>query len=311
MKTVSPALLAHFGEDCTTLAVLWKLTRTDTTVMGFTTHDQDIVYDGVTYAAGTGMTNTAKTSKSDLSVDNVEVTAFLDSSSITEVNIRAGMYDYATIEIRIVNWADLTMGDMKVITGTVGEIKMINGVFTAEIRGLTQQLTTVIGALYGPLCRAELGSGPQISGSGGGRDALDANNHYLCNINLALYRQSGSVDSSVDAVTIVPTAGLVMTGSATPSDDAPAGWFNDGVLTFTSGVMSGFTIDIKSWDGTTLKTFLPMPFQPAPGDSFTIEPGCDKFSSTCFAKFNNIVNHRGEPFIPGNDLILLYPNAKT
>jgi hypothetical protein len=71
MKSISPALMTHFGADCTTLAVLWNLTTvipgTDTpgVTMGFTTHDQPIVYGGVTYQADTGMTHTAKAKKSD------------------------------------------------------------------------------------------------------------------------------------------------------------------------------------------------------------------------------------------------------
>jgi uncharacterized phage protein (TIGR02218 family) len=310
MKSISGPLLTHFGLDCTTLAVLWKLTRQDGTVMGFTTHDQNIVYPiltgsppvpGVTYVADTGMTNTATASKSDMSVDNLEVTAFLDSDSIHEADIRAGLYDYATIEIRIVNWADLTMGDLKIRSGTVGQIKMMNGVFTAEVRGLTQSLTTVFGDLYGPLCRAELGSG---------LNGIDMNSHYLCHVDITLYRQTGTVTSSADAFTILPNSGLLMIGSATPTNPAPAGWFNDGFLQFTSGPMNNFKVEIKNWDGTTLTMFLPLQYQPLTGNTFIIEPGCDKTRETCFAKFNNIINHRGEPDIPGNDLVLLYPNAK-
>jgi uncharacterized phage protein (TIGR02218 family) len=299
MKTVSPALQAHFGGDVTTLAILWKLIRQDAVTSGFTTHDVDIVYGGVTYLADTGMTNTASSSKSDLSVDNQEVTAFLDSNTISEADIRAGLYDYATVEIIIVNWADLTMGDFKIRCGSVGEIKMRNGVFTAEIRGLTQRLTTVIGSLYGPLCRAELGSGT---------NSIDMENHYKCKVDISTYRQSGTVTSSADAVTVVPGAGLLMVGSGTPATAAPAGWFNDGLLTFTSGPMNNFKVEVKTWDGTTLKMFLPMAYQPVAGNTFTIEPGCNKTTGDCFGKFNNIINFRGEPFIPGNDLVTLYPN---
>jgi hypothetical protein len=306
MKSISPALTTHFGLDCCSLSILWKLVTTNNVTMGFTTHDQNIIYGGVTYQADTGMTQTANAKKSDLSVDNMEVTAFLDSDSIQESDIRAGVYDWATIEIRIVNWADLTMGDMKVCSGTLGQVVMKNGVFTAEIRGLTQQLTTVIGSLYGPVCRAELYSG---------LNGIDMNNRYLCMVDITQYQQAGVVSSSVDAVTIVPFAtlsppsGLLQVGSATPTALAPAGWFNDGTLTFTSGPMNGITIELKSWDGATLTTFLPMQFQPLPGDTFTIEPGCDHTKNDCFNKFNNIVNLRAEPDIPGMDLILLYPNA--
>jgi uncharacterized phage protein (TIGR02218 family) len=296
MKQVSSNLLAHFGQDCMTLAVCWKAVRNDGTVYGFTTHDQDIVYnnDGsgnVTYQASTGFTNSAAETKSDMSPDNLEVTGFLDSGEITTNDIRAGLWDYATIQVFVVNWQDLTMGDLKIRQGITGQIKMVNGVFTAELRGLTQLLSTVIGMQYGPTCRAELGSG---------LNGIDMDAHYLCNIDITTYQQSGTVGSFVNSTHFNPSG---VTGAA--------GYFNDGLVHFTSGSMSGFYAEIKSWNGTTLTTFLPMPYALAPGDTFTIEPGCDKTTGPAgCGKFNNIVNFRGENFIPGNDLIMLYPNSK-
>lgn len=307
MKSISTQLATHFGEDCTTLAVIWKAKRRDGSVFGFTTHDEDITYDGadgdgpIVYYAATGFTNSAAETKSDMSVDNQEVTGFLDSSAIQDNDIRAGLWNNAIIELRIVNWADLTMGDLKVRKGTTGIIKMVNGVFTAEIRGLTQKLTTTIGATYGPLCRAELGSG---------LNGIDENSHWLCNIDITAYRQTGSVDSSPNAVTIVPNSGLLMVGSDTPTTPAPQNWFNDGIIIFTSGVLDNYTFEVKNWDGTTLTMFLPLPYQPAPGDTFTIEPGCSKTDVDCHFKFDNIVNFRGENRIPGMDLMMKYPNAK-
>lgn len=293
MKTASAALQSHFGQDSMTLAVLWKVTRADATIMGFTTHDQDIVYGGVTYAASTGMANTATQSGSDLSVDNLEVTAFLDSSAIDETDILAGVYDNCQVEERVVNWDDLTMGDMLIRKGYVGNIKIINGVFTAELRGLTQKLTTKLGSTYGPICRAILGSNV-----GDGQPGSD---QWPCGISLASYQQSGSVASSPDARTIVPAAGL--TGAA--------GYFDGGLINFTSGVLNGKSYEIKSWDGTSLKMYLPLPAQPAASDTFTITPGCNHTTSDCISKFSNIINFKGEPFIPGNDLIMNYPNATT
>lgn len=293
MKTASTALQAHFGQSCTTLAVLWKMTRADGLVMGFTTHDRDIVYNGVTYAAATGMTNTASASGSDMSVDNLEVTAFLDSVNITEADILAGVYDNAAVEERIVNWSDMTMGDMLMRSGSVGNIKIINGVFTAELRGLTQKLSTRLGSTYGPICRAILGS---LTG-----DGKPGSEQWPCGISLSGFQQSGSVASSPDAKTIVPSAGL--TGAS--------GYFNQGIINFTSGVLNGKSFEIKSWDGTTLKMYLPLPAQPAASDAFTITPGCNHTTGDCINKFNNIINFKGEPFIPGNDLVLNYPNATT
>jgi len=291
MKTAGTDLTTHMGQSCTTLAFLWKVTRVDGTVLGFTTFDQDIVYGGVTYQALTGMSTSASQSGSDLSVDNQEVMGFLDSSSIDEADIRAGLYDNATVEIRQVNWADLTQLDVLMRKGTVGNISIKNGLFTAEIRGLTQKLSTQLGSLYGPVCRAELGSLTTDSPAP----------KWPCGVDLSTFEETGSVASSADARTITPAAGLTST----------SGYFDNGLIVFTSGVLDGLTFEIKSWDGTDLKMFLPLPSQPAASDTFTITPGCDHTTSDCINKFNNIVNFKGEPFIPGNDQVLNYPDAKA
>ena len=46
----------------------------------------------------------------------------------------------------------------------------------------------------------------------------------------------------------------------------------------------------------------------APGDAFTIRAGCDKQFATCKAKFANAVNFRGFPLMPGDDVVVRYPN---
>jgi uncharacterized phage protein (TIGR02218 family) len=46
-----------------------------------------------------------------------------------------------------------------------------------------------------------------------------------------------------------------------------------------------------------------MPYPVAVGDQFTISAGCDRSMGTCIGRFNNIVNFRGEPYVPGTDTI--------
>ena len=75
-----------------------------------------------------------------------------------EGDILAGLYDNCEIAIRLVNWSDLTQGDVLLRKGTIGVIKMKNGMFHAEIRGLAHKLTARIGSTYGPICRATFGS---------------------------------------------------------------------------------------------------------------------------------------------------------
>lgn len=530
MKTVSAALQTHLGQPNTTLAVLWKVTLLSGTVLAFTSFDKNIVYLGITYLASSGFLPSANDFNSDMSVDSLEVAGFLDNVIIKESDIRNGVYDYALVEEHIVNWQNLAQGDLFLRKGIIGNITMKNGLFTAEVRGLTQFLSTYVGSLYGPLCRAELYSTPTNN--------VNPGDHYFCYVKEADYQQNGSVGTAVDALHFVPGStsptqitwagggqnggpfatvstsafnlvagnsvvvamrwgatavndtagntytslpfqagnttftaseglqffycnnaignannvvtatlasganiytfisawqisggslsvdkqvvgtgssgttlttpsfntagfkscvfaigvdvtgfdtysgaggatfdgnmgsastvaganhkfyisgvqtgvtqsmtdtvsaqwyivaavftftgtGLLQKGSTTPNASAPANWFTDGELTFTSGLNNGFSFEIKTWDGTTLGLFLPMPFSPAPGDTFTIEPGCDKTpTATGCLKFQgystdglqtiiaptNILNFRGEPFISGNDLYYQFPDATT
>lgn len=296
MKACSSALQTHLSGGQTTLAWIWKVKRVDGTLLGFTTHDVDITYtdgdgDNVTYLHSTGFTASAQAAKSDLSVDNAEVMGFLESGSLDESDLRAGLYDGSIIEIRVVNWNDLTMGDLLVRSGTLGTVKMKNGLFTAELRGLAYRLTTILGGTYGPVCRSTFGSG---------LNGIDMSSQWLCGVDITAYQQSGSVSSVTSATAIVPTSGLKMAGSSTPTTAAPSGWFSDGVIIFTSGVLDGESFEIKTWDGTTLTLYLPLPQQPAASDTFTIQPGCDHLLTGC-TKFNNIANRHAEDFIPGPD----------
>jgi uncharacterized phage protein (TIGR02218 family) len=302
MKTVSSDLRDHLSGGQTTVAYLWKVKRLDGTILGFTNHDRDISFDdgrgdgSVIYKASTGFANSAASSKSDLSVDNLEAVGFLDSSAITENDLRANLYDDSDIIVYLVNWNDLSMGAMVVRRGTLGIVKLVNGKFTAELRGLTHKLTTQVGATIGPVCRAEFGSG---------LNGIDMNSKYLCRVDVTAYQQTGSIETPIDPSGFMPNPGLKMVGTATPDVEPPDGWFNDGFITFTSGNNSGFSFEIKSWVQTPImRLFLPVPYPMAPGDTFIIEPGCNKTTGDCTNKFNNIVNFRGEPFIPGMDRFL-------
>jgi uncharacterized phage protein (TIGR02218 family) len=75
--------------------------------------------------------------------------------------------------------------------------------------------------------------------------------------------------------------------------------FAQGTLTFTSGVNSGLSVTVGSaLDGAWLAPIYPLQTAPNAGDSFTVYFGCDHTQNTCLAKFNNLANFRGFPFVP-------------
>lgn len=157
MKTISGPLASHLNLDTTTLATCWKVTRTDGTVYAFTDHDQDLTVSAVTYISSNSYTRSALKNDQSLAVDNLEVIGMFNDSSIKDSDMANGFFDYADVEMFIVNWRDLTMGILKLRKGWLGECVMTpTGVFKAELRGLTQALTTQWGDLFSPTCRADL-----------------------------------------------------------------------------------------------------------------------------------------------------------
>jgi len=286
MKTISSPLAAHIAGEVTTLATCWKLTRRDSTVMGFTDHDADLVIGGVTYAAATGFTPSAVASNATLAVDNLEVEGMLSAGAITEPDIMAGLYDFAAIDIFMVNYADLTQGSLKLRRGWLGEVSLSRQHFVAEVRGLAQALAQNIGELFSPSCRASLG---------------DAR----CKINLSGFTATSAVTTSADRQHFIASG---LTGAA--------GIYTLGLVTFTSGANAGLSMEVKehtyvTGTGGEVTLSLALPYAIAPGDTFSIVQGCDKTIGTCKAVFNNVANFRGEPHIPGIDKMLTTAGTRS
>lgn len=156
MKTISTALNTHFGSEVTTLCICWKLVRKDGLTLGFTSHDQDLTIDGVFYDSTHTFTNSAVSSNSDMSVDNLDVTGVLDADAITLEDLRNGLFNFASIYIFAVNWSDLTQGQVALRRGWFGEVTVAqNGMFHAELRGMAQALSHNYIESFTPECRAD------------------------------------------------------------------------------------------------------------------------------------------------------------
>lgn len=96
-----------------------------------------------------------------------------------------------------------------------------------------------------------------------------------------------------------------------PSDDD---WFVGGLVTWTSGLNAGLSMEVKQWTFATktFKLFLQMPFGVQVGDEFDVVPGCKKrLLADCRDKYDNVPNHRAEPYVPGTDKLLAIPDAQS
>ena len=72
-----------------------------------------------------------------------------------------------------------------------------------------------------------------------------------------------------------------------------------GSLVFTSGVNAGLRVTMKTiTPGVSASLIYPLPSAPSAGDGITAYWGCDHTMGTCNAKFANLANFRGFPFVP-------------
>jgi len=287
VKTLSSGFIADLQAGVQTFNTCLAITRTDGAAFYFTDCDQPIVFGGHTYDPTDGYAPTQMQSSADLSVDHVEVLAYLKSGALLEADLMAGKWDDAIVQMFMVNRKALAHGAYQMRYGVLGQVTITSpGQYQAELRGIAQWMQKQIGQLISPTCRwtlGDLGSGGAIAGS-------------HCTVNLPALAGSYSV-TSVTNNQAFHASSLAQ----------PDGYYTMGFLTWTSGLNNGRSMDIQAYalTGGSVVLQLPMLNNIVIGDAFTIYPGCRKRKvEDCINKFNNVINFGGFAELPGIDSML-------
>ena len=280
-KTFAAGLAAHYALDTTTLCQCAKFTRTDGTILAFTTAQVDVTVSARTYAPGMEIGEIA--SAAGLAVDNLELSILPDEDggTITRADLLTGLWNGAAFEIFETSFVDPTIGVNTLKTGTLGEVRLDRGRFVVELRSIAQALQQPLGDVTSKTCRYRLG---------------DAR----CTVALGPFTHSGTVSAV--------TSQQVFTASALTQ---AADYFVEGTVKFTSGNNDGYTQKCKSFtSGKVFTLSLPMPYAIQIGDTFSAIAGCQKrLTEDCGTKFSNVVNFGGEPHLPGIDALTASPVA--
>ena len=257
----------------TTLALCWRVERRDGVAIGLTAHDRDLAIDGLVYRAAPGMTPSAITRSAGLDADSMDVSGALSSAAIGERDLLAGRWDGARVVLFAVDWTDpgerVALGE-----GVIGAVETMDGMLTAELRGVAAALERPVVEETSPECRAELGD-------------------KRCRVAMAGRRRVARVTGIANAVLTLD--GEVGTG------------FGGGRLRWLSGANSGLEDSVARSDGSTVTLRRPPRFEG--GGMAELIEGCDKSLATCAGRFGNAANFRGEPFLPGTDLLTRYPGG--
>lgn len=281
------SFLEHLQSDGTTVCHAWKVTRRDGTVLGFTDHDKDLLFGGTTFAAQTGLTARALQQTTGLSVDNTEAFGALSDAAVKEEDIRAGRYDNAEVTAYLVNWEDPTQ-NMVLFHGNFGEITWSQGAFQAELRGLSERLNIPFGRVYHAECSAVVGDGQ-------------------CKVNLS----APNLTFETTIAQIIDSRSFTL--SAAPGQQER--WFERGAFNVLDGAAKGLSgvirFDVLQDGRRVIKLWQALGNLPEQGARIRLSAGCDRRAETCRNKFNNFVNFRGFPHIPGEDWLRSYPSSRN
>lgn len=284
MRTDIPALLLeHFQRDSSTIALLWAIERKDGLFVRGTEHDQDIELVGDvnytdidlagTYPSNASITMSDITSNSDMSVDNTQAEGILQQEPVTvirDLNVRdieGGMFDMAPVWVLACNWRQPSMGHVVLRRGYLGEISRDSDFrYTAEVRGLAQLLQQTILETYGERCSV---------------------------------RRLGDSRCRVDVASITETVTVTVADSrrrfhVTDISAFPEQRFAAGIIRGLTGENVTVEREVKRDNRDGVHGFIDLwdalPFDVQVGDTFELEPGCDRTITTCHDKFDNVVN---------------------
>ncbi|MXP11016.1 DUF2163 domain-containing protein [Pseudoblastomonas halimionae] len=267
-----------FAGALETVATYWQVARTDGVTLGFVSHDRDLAFDGVLHRSAPGMTPSAIRKQAGFAPDSADVEGVLVHDAIRSIDLAAGRYDNARIAIGLVDWESLET--QALYSGTLGEVSEDGGRFAAELRSGKAALERDPVPRTSPTCRADFCSAE-------------------CGLSSARFTHRAAIAAlDRDANTATLDTG--------PSPATLVG----GWLRWRDGASAGLASEIVAADGTALILADLLPEGTEPGALVTVREGCDRTLATCRTRFANTRNFRGEPFLPGNDLLARMPRAR-
>lgn len=260
----------------TALAFCWRIERGDGAGVALTNHDQAIVREGERYLPAPGVTPAAVTRSLGLDAHSAEVAGALSASALTDSDLALGRWDGARVRLTAIDWSDPEPESVALLAGELGEVSVDGDSFAAELTGATSRLAAAACPATSPECRAELGD-------------------KQCRVDLA---------GRTVRATVAATQGNGLTLTS-----AVDGKYLFGRLRYLSGANCGLETVVLEVSAAAV-TVRDRPRAPVEtGTVVSIREGCDKRFETCSGRFANAVNFRGEPHLPGNDLLTRYPGA--
>jgi uncharacterized phage protein (TIGR02218 family) len=276
MREISTTFEQNMDNIPTNLILCWRLKRKDGVIFCFTEATQDIRVRDEIYLFSSGLRSSAIEENCNISVDNFDVEGILQSDVISEKDILNGLYDKAVIEVFLVNVdyslnIDENQKDVIFLKrGYIGAIRLLGeNKFVAEVNGFLQLADQHITQRYSLNCRANFCD-------------------KKCGLNVNDFVFDGEITKILDKKTFQDV-----------KNDKKDGYFDYGIIILEDDKGQKFEQNIKFYINKTFELTIPAKVELRVGMRYKATAGCDKSIQMCIERFKNVVNFRGEPYIPG------------
>jgi uncharacterized phage protein (TIGR02218 family) len=213
------------------------------------------------------------------SAEMLSISGALTNDAIRGEDLLAGRWDGAAVRLFLADWQAPDAATVPIARGQLGEVRLSGGGFETELLGPAASLERPAVEETSPECRAALGD-------------------RRCRVDMA-------GRTRIVRVVGVPEATAVEVAGAAEGENL----YGYGRLRWIGGANSGLESAILRSDGQVVRLREPPPFTAKAGDAVELREGCDKRFATCGGRFGNAANFRGEPHLPGMDLLTRYPGA--
>jgi uncharacterized phage protein (TIGR02218 family) len=263
----------------TALAYGWRLERRDGVTIGFTSHDCDVIFDGLLLRASPGMEPTSVVERMGFDNGGLDVRGALTSDALAQADIEAGRWDDAALALFTFDWTDLEQPAQLLAMGRLGTISYSGNRFETVFTGPNSALRKPVAPFTSPTCRAKFCD-------------------HQCSLNRLRFTCEVTVVSNIeDRLALAPATNL------------DPGHFATGYLLWLEGPNCGLRSLILSNSANGVTLAAPPAHVISQPVHVSLVEGCDKTIATCSSRFANVMNFRGEPHLPGNDILTRYPGA--
>lgn len=256
----------------TKMITCWKITLSNNKKLYFTDYDQNQIFEEEEYLSKSCFTPNSIISSNELGQDNFTISGVIDDRYITKESLTKGQFVNAYLEIFLLDLSRKTSVKKILKTGWLGETRIIKNSFVIEVSSLSNKTNNIIGKCYSTSCRAEFGD-------------------KFCKKIIEDFTFPGEISSVLSNNSFIDS-----------SRNEPDEYFSKGIIIFLNDQYQFSKYNVLSFYNKTISIDSNLKLKK--GDRYKIIVGCDKSLESCIIKFNNALNFRGEPYIPGQHKLL-------